>query len=77
MSGALHVHVSLVPVWVIYQRPKDYPRKFVARLWDLDEPTATVLVADTLEEVRGLLPAGLFRLARLELDDPVIVETWM
>lgn len=77
MSGALHVHVSLVPVWVIYQRPKDYPRKFVARLWNLDEPTATALVADTLEEVRGLLPAGLVRIERNPLDDPVILEAWV
>lgn len=65
------------PIWTVYQYPEDYPGKFVARCFDLDKPTVAVIVADGLEDLRSLLPKGLVRLERNELDDPVILETWL
>jgi len=43
----------------------------------LDKPTTNVIVADTLEEVRALLPPGLICMPRDVADDGVIVETWI
>ncbi|TMQ14145.1 MAG: hypothetical protein E6J90_27310 [Deltaproteobacteria bacterium] len=67
--------------WTIYCSPRDYPGQFVARkfLATAPAPTATsdVFVAESLEEVRALLPRGLVRFARSELDDSRIVETWL
>lgn len=65
-------------IWTIYDNPKDYPGKFVARRFELDRPTGTVLVANTLIELRRqMMEWGLTRLPRAEEDDPVIVETWL
>lgn len=61
----------------IYDHPKDYPDKFVARKFILDKLTSEILLGDTLEEVRSQLPLGLTCFERHETDDPVIVETWM
>jgi hypothetical protein len=66
-----------VSIWAIYNSPKDYPGKFVARRWELTTPTDEVIVADTLDEVRERLPLGLRCLDRHSGDDPVIVETWL
>ena len=38
---------SLIPVITVYRSPKEYPGKYVARLFDLDRPTRFVFVADT------------------------------
>lgn len=67
-------------LWTIYERPRDYPNGYVARLWKLGTPTNTVLHGDTLEEVRFLLDKcypGLVRIPRSPRDDPQIVETWL
>lgn len=66
-------------IWVIYDCPADYPGKFVARKWVLDVPTKTVIIGDTLDEVRNKLPnkQNLVCLDRSFQDDPIIVETWL
>lgn len=72
-----------LPIWTIYDHPKDHPDSFVARLWivELDAKliiaTSDMFVADTLEELRSLLPLGLTRLSRYPGDDPVIIEAWL
>lgn len=67
--------------WVVYDHPRDFPDKFVVRRWDIGAGVVTatdeVRVADTLEEIRRLIPFGLFRLGRFEEDDPCIVELWL
>lgn len=63
--------------WTIYDHPKDYPDKFVARKFVLDKPTDETITGNTLDEVRRKLPRGLVRFNRHETDDPVIVETWL
>lgn len=63
--------------WTIYKHPLDYPDKFVARKFILDKPTEEILIGDTLEEVRSLLPKGFTRIERNPSDVLSIVETWL
>lgn len=67
-----------LPIWVIYDSPRDHPGRFVARLWIGEEATDTVLFATRIKPLRARLQrAGLVRLERHMDDDPVIVETWL
>jgi hypothetical protein len=74
---------AVLPMWTIYNHPKDYPKSFVARLWYVGAggspiPTDQVIVFPTLEAIRDRMRAqGLTRLMRNENDDPVIIETWL
>jgi hypothetical protein len=78
---------GVVSLWTVYRSPVDYPGVFVARRFVImprraggrPEAIATseMFVADSLEEVRALLPAGMFCLPRLGPDQPQIVETWV
>jgi hypothetical protein len=72
-------------MWVVYERPSDYPDGFIARLWAVTL-TGTmplpfkdaVLTGATLEEIREkLTPYGLCRLERDPRDEPQIVEVWV
>lgn len=68
-------------VWVIYDKPLDYPDKFVARMYfnkkDGVFPSIYYMLADTLEEIRAMIPKGLARLPPFLQDDKSIVETWI
>ncbi len=66
-----------IPLICIYDHPKDYPDKYVARLWDCNIPTHIMASADTLQDIRAKIPEGMVRLERDQRDDPVIVETWI
>lgn len=71
-------HESL-PMWVIYDRPRDYPDHVVVRKWlvrEQAEPTPCTL-HDSIEAARAALPPGLVCLPRDPHDDPFIVETWL
>lgn len=72
---------DVLHVWTVYARPSDYPDKFVARRWDISNgvtvATSDMFTADSLEEVRTLLPQGLHCLRRFSGDDPTIAETWL
>lgn len=78
MSGTLKL-------WTVTHRPSDLPGvEYAARAWiiptAIGEPggaTDELVTAPTLAELRALLPAGLTRIPRHELDDPVIVEVWL
>ena len=69
-------------MWVIYERPKDYPDGFVVRRQSA-VPGGQILIdrvaqyAPDLETARRLVPPGLVMLTRNAEDDPVIVETWL
>lgn len=67
--------------WVIYEHPKDFPNKFVARPFFTGCGWYTALefhkTADTLEGIRASLPTGLVRTERHPSDDSVIVEVWI
>jgi hypothetical protein len=67
-------------IWTVYQRPADFPTKFVARRWLASEAlveTDDVLLDDTLDALRNRLPPGLFQMPRAPSDDPSIIETWL
>lgn len=66
-----------LPIITIYDNPKDYPGKFVARLFDINKPTNCITLADTLEEIRETLPYGMIPLMRHPKDDEKIVEVWI
>lgn len=68
-------------MFVIYHGASNEPDPFVGRRWSVNgkgcAPGPIVARGETLDQVRGQLPPGLFRLARSLGDDPVIVETWL
>lgn len=69
-------------LYVVYEKPKDYPDFFVVRGWTIRH---NGLIADprpiafekTLDEARKRIPEGMYRVEPSENDDPVIVETWI
>jgi hypothetical protein len=68
-------------IWTIYQHPSDYPDQYVARKTiasaDKHVMTNDMFTADSLDEIRALLPPALMRIPRYASDDPVIVECWL
>lgn len=70
-------------MWVIYEKPRDFPCDFVARRWDMRRSdkdfhaTQECHVKPTLEAVRAMLPQDLYRIERSAGDEPHIVEVWM
>jgi len=64
--------------WTIFDRPSDFPNCFVARKFCWDKPTDEFLTADTLEEIRKLIPACFdTRIDRYPDDHSSVVETWI
>ena len=77
MANADAVKRGVLPMWMIYDRPKDHPDGFIARRFESIMPTGDTLAGE-LEELRSTFEAaGLFRLPRSEDDEPQIVETWL
>ena len=68
-------------MFVIFDHPKDWPDKFVARQFLIQEdtatPTGTFWLGDSLDEVRSHLPPHCARLERDPNDEPQIVESWI
>jgi hypothetical protein len=71
----------VVIMWTVYHRPKDHPdARWVARRFEVTnvvKPTNDMFVADSLNELRILLPRGLHCMPRQPDDDPTIVEVWL
>lgn len=69
------------PMWVVYgTETSDHPGKYVARLFrnkPATAPTDTVLVSESLDELRSLIPPGLTPFVRTERDDANLLETWL
>jgi hypothetical protein len=72
---------STLTMWVITENPADHPGQFVARQWIIgkndNRATAEHHIADTLDQIRALLPPFLTTIPRDPSDDPVIIETWL
>lgn len=66
-----------LPLIAIYHNPSDFPGKFVARVYDLNEASPVHMVKNSLEEIRNRIPLEMSRLNRHQDDDPVIVEVWV
>jgi|SRR5580765_6651729 len=87
LQNALSEDGHLV-LWTLTYNPSDYPQLYIARPSILIRNTqisikpevtalAAILMADTLTELRNILPIGLTCLPRQSEDDPVIVEVWL
>ena len=68
-----------IPTFYIYDHPDDYPRHFVVRRWDIRADNHVHMVepvhlADTLDEARTLIPAGMVAMGD---PNPNVVEVWM
>lgn len=68
---------ATIPVIIVTANQDDYPRRYVARLWDMSVPMSTQYMAleDTLEELRKTIPAEMSRLPAAP--DDSIVEAWL
>ena len=64
-------------IWTIYDHPLDYSSGFIARKFELDQPTSETVTGTTLQGVREQLPLGLTRIARDNMDHPSVVESWL
>jgi hypothetical protein len=69
-------------MWVIYERPADYPNEYVLRRWLQigDKTLAETFIrarGRTADDVRPYVPAGLNRIQAPGDDpDPCIFEVW-
>jgi hypothetical protein len=71
-----------IRIWTIYERPRDYPQGFIARLRVIEAgrisaPVGEPICGPTLQSVRDQLPKGLIPLSRDPLDESHIVESWI
>ena len=71
----------LPPIWTIYENPREYPGKFVVRVWwgEYADTEREAKILDTLTEAREwcVLDGAGAQLARHADDDPCIVESWI
>ena len=74
---------TTLDMWVIYERPRDYPMSYVVRRWVIGAkpgepmPTDEFRTAPTLEGARNCVPGYCVRLERDPRDEPQIVECWI
>jgi hypothetical protein len=73
---------EVLPMWVVYDHPSDYPEQYVARQHVVgvagDTSTDRLMAAESLDNIRAALAnLGLVCLTRNPQDDPVIVEVWL
>jgi hypothetical protein len=67
-----------IPIWSVYEHPRDLPDCFLARKFMLDVVTSEIMTAPTLSELRNRLRTkGLVRVLRSPEDEPRILETWL
>lgn len=72
--------------WAVYEDPADYPGKWVVRRFaitqtgnaivSIEKDAEPLIVADSLDEARKVIPQGAYCLGRHPDDDPVIFEVW-
>lgn len=68
---------KVFPAFTVFYNPRDFPGKYVVRLFDGKAPTRLMTVKDTLEAAHSSIPPMFYRVDRSPEDDPVIVETWL
>ena len=72
----------VMTLWIIYDRPRDYPDKFVLRrqfvVRGIAEPVKekNCVLADRVADLQKLIPPGLMNLVDPG-DDPAILEVWV
>ena len=67
------------PIIAVYKHPQDYPDKYVARIYDINRPTNTVVIRDTLQELQADISQNTAKtfIARDEQDEPCVVGSWI
>jgi hypothetical protein len=71
-----------LPIWTVYERPRDYPTGFVARMFVVgkegSKATGHAMKCLELEPIREKLHrAGLVLVPRDPQDEPQIIESWI
>lgn len=67
------------PLIAVYESPADFKGKCVARVFDMDKPTDTIIVKDTTEEINEDIGRNT-HMAYMERDPndvPSLVGVWM
>jgi len=82
VNSFLEVDISELrqPIICVYQKPEDYPNKYIARIFDGTKPTNTVLIKETVEEIREDIANTfpyMLPFARSKEDVKCIVESWI
>lgn len=66
--------------WVVSSSDLEHPGRLTARAHTADHHGGVylpgALIADTLDELRAMLPAGLTQHRRTSVDPPDVVEVW-
>jgi hypothetical protein len=66
-----------MPIISVFYNTADIPMKYAARLFEFNRPTNVVVIKDTLEEIRKVIPSNLTRMERQSNDHPTVVEVWL
>ena len=68
-----------MPAVAVYKRPEDFPRKCVARVYDMDKPTEHILIKNTLAEIDKDIRryTNFTCIPRGKEDAPSLVCVWM
>lgn len=68
-----------VPFIAVYKDPKEYPGKYVARVYDADKPTNVVMVKETYEEIVAEMQkdTGMVYIPPGAEDDPCLMGAWV
>lgn len=68
-------------IYVVYESPNDYPGQYVIRRWLVGDEVVCdedpICVHPSYAVAVATLPPGLARIARDEMDDPAILESWL
>ena len=81
VSSIMEVDLSAIrcPVIAIYNHPDDYPDKVVARIFDMDIPADTIMLADTADELAQDIHrnTGMVFFLRGVDDVPCLLGAWV
>lgn len=68
-----------VPFVAVYNSPDDFRGMYVARVYDLDKPTDTIMLKKTLEEITADIEENtkMVFVSRGKEDVPALVGVWM
>ena len=72
---------TFLPIITIYDKPLDYPKEFVARLFfirqGIVQATNVIMLADSLDELKNKIPNQMQTLSRQKNDDPKLVGVYL
>ena len=68
-----------MPAIAVYEHPRDYPDEYAARVFDVDKPTDTVMIKETLVAVQEDIRkhTNMVFIKRGAEDEPHIVGVWL